>query len=326
MATYRKRGVSWVAEVYVKGNRKSKSFPLKSEAKSWAAEQEIELGSRKSRAKKSDKTFAEIAQTYADKVSTTKRGERWEKVRIKAFERTLPFWSKRLSDVTPEHLGEWRDQRSKEVSVGSVRREYNLIRSIFEHSRLELRMIDHNPCQDVKMPSKPRSRTRRISSVEITAMLDTLGYAEGAVADSGYDEVAIAFLIALETAMRASEIVTLTWDQVYDDYVHLEQTKNGDERDVPLSSRAIYLFTRLPRSRPNCFSISPESLSTLFRKKRVEAGLDGFRFHDSRREALTRLSRKLNVLELAKMVGHRDPRSLMIYYQESASETAKKLG
>ncbi|KOQ18359.1 integrase, partial [Achromobacter xylosoxidans] len=31
------------------------------------------------------------------------------------------------------------------------------------------------------------------------------------------------------------------------------------------------------------------------------------------------------LLELAKMVGHRDPRSLMIYYRESATEIANKL-
>lgn len=32
------------------------------------------------------------------------------------------------------------------------------------------------------------------------------------------------------------------------------------------------------------------------------------------------------LLELARMVGHRDPRSLMIYYNETAEQLAKKLG
>ena len=49
-------------------------------------------------------------------------------------------------------------------------------------------------------------------------------------------------------------------------------------------------------------------------------------FHDTRHEACTRLARKLDVLDLAKMIGHRDPRSLMIYYNPTASEIAKRLG
>lgn len=49
------------------------------------------------------------------------------------------------------------------------------------------------------------------------------------------------------------------------------------------------------------------------------------RFHDARSEAITRLSRKLDILGLARTVGHRDPRSLMLYYSKSAAEIAKKL-
>lgn len=47
-------------------------------------------------------------------------------------------------------------------------------------------------------------------------------------------------LLALETAMRRSELLALTWDQVYLDecYARLLETKNGTSRDVPLSSTA----------------------------------------------------------------------------------------
>ena len=37
------------------------------------------------------------------------------------------------------------------------------------------------------------------------------------------------------------------------------------------------------------------------------------------------LWRKLDMLDLARMVGHTDPRSLMIYYNATASEMAKRL-
>jgi integrase len=54
--------------------------------------------------------------------------------------------------------------------------------------------------------------------------------------------------------------------------------------------------------------------------------LAALRFHDSRAEAIFRLSKRLDVLELARMVGHRDPRSLMLYYATTADELADKLG
>ena len=68
-----------------------------------------------------------------------------------------------------------------------------------------------------------------------------------------------------------------------------------------------------------------DQTSTLFGRAVRRAGISDLRFHDARREALTRLASKLSVLELARMVGHRDPRSLMIYYAATAEELADKL-
>ncbi|MEN8330573.1 site-specific integrase, partial [Acinetobacter baumannii] len=39
----------------------------------------------------------------------------------------------------------------------------------------------------------------------------------------------------------------------------------------------------------------------------------------------TRLARKLEVLDLARMIGHKDLRSLMVYYNATASEIATRL-
>ena len=65
-----------------------------------------------------------------------------------------------------------------------------------------------------------------------------------------------------------------------------------------------------------------------FRRATEAAGISGLHYHDSRREALTRIAEKLpNVAELARASGHRgDLRSLMIYYHPTVSVTADKLG
>jgi integrase len=152
----------------------------------------------------------------------------------------------------------------------------------------------------------------------------------------------MAFLLALETGMRAGEIINLTWDRVYLDerYVRLQseymdigggrtaltaKTKNGDSRDVPLSRTAVQLLSSLPRGEATCFDLKSAVCDTLFRKARDRCGIKNLHFHDSRATALTRLAKRLHVLELARMIGHRNPSSLMIYYRESASSLAEKL-
>lgn len=47
-------------------------------------------------------------------------------------------------------------------------------------------------------------------------------------------------------------------------------------------------------------------------------------FHDTRHLAITRLTKKLGVLDLARMVGHRDLRQ-QVYYNETAEAMAERL-
>ena len=138
----------------------------------------------------------------------------------------------------------------------------------------------------------------------------------------------IAFLFALESAMRASEIKGLTWDRVFlsDRYVALLETKNGTKRNVPLSKRAMELIGYLKGiDSKRVFTVNDASFDTLWRKLRNRCEIDDLHFHDSRHEACTRLARKIEVLDLARMIGHKDLKSLMIYYNATATEIANRL-
>jgi len=53
--------------------------------------------------------------------------------------------------------------------------------------------------------------------------------------------------------------------------------------------------------------------------------IDDGTFHDTRHLAITHLAKKLNVLDLARMVGHKDLRQLQLYYNESAETMATRL-
>ena len=136
-----------------------------------------------------------------------------------------------------------------------------------------------------------------------------------------------AFLFAIETAMRAGEIIKLTWDKVDLEkrVARLTETKNGTSRNVPLSTEAVRIIKQLPSDADTCFDLTSPILDALFRKAKARAMIENMHFHDTRHEAITRLAKKLDVLDLARMVGHRDLRMLMVYYNATAEELAKRL-
>jgi len=72
----------------------------------------------------------------------------------------------------------------------------------------------------------------------------------------------------------------------------------------------------------NVFTVDNESLSTLFRRARIKTGIEDLHFHDTRYQAITNLSKKLTVIQLSRVVEHRDLKSLIIYYNETATELA----
>ncbi|WP_244153366.1 site-specific integrase [Phytopseudomonas seleniipraecipitans] len=267
---------------------------------------------------------------YKREVSPSKAGQRWEEIRLDKLNRELSFVGLRIGDVTVDQIAEWRDASLKTLKPPSVRREMTLLSSVFEIAKTEWRWCSNNPVRDVKRPGNGRPRDRRLSADEERRLLERFGYVEGAAPETLMQELAYAFLIALETAMRQGEILSLSKANTFlpQRYVRLDITKNGDSRNVPLSRRAAELIGVLVESAGasgDLFRLESGSADSMFRRVRDELKIDGFRFHDTRHEAITRLARKLELLDLARMTGHRDPRSLMVYYNATATEVASRL-
>ena len=321
MASYRKRGTGWRAELYRNGERESASFPTKAEAVAWATQREAELiGERLP-----DHTVKDALRRYARDVAPTHRGEKWEVDRLRALERDA-LALVRLPALRASHVAAWRDRRLQAVSGASVAREMNLLRSVLEVARKEWGWLRENPAKDVKRPISPASRKRRITQDEIDRLTLAFGLGEGLQADTATQRTGLSFLFAMETAMRAGEILGLTWADVREKAVRLPRTKNGDLREVPLSVRAREILAVLPRNAATVFDLDPGNRDALFRKARDRAEIPDLHYHDSRAEAIWRLSKKLDVMELARVIGHRDLRSLLLYYQTSADSLADRLG
>ncbi|OWJ59148.1 tyrosine-type recombinase/integrase [Paraburkholderia caledonica] len=342
MASITKHKSGYRAFVLVAGKRTSKTFDTKREAVAWAAAEETDARKRRDTPEAELHTVREMLSRYAEEVSPKKKGTRHEQLRIRAFLRDFPLLAdKTLAAVKTPDLAAWRDARLsgfygpdgryvKPVKAASVLRDINWLSNAFTVARHEWHWIEHKPFEGLRPPPAPPPRDRRVSPNEVKRLCRRLGYVTGHAPITKNQEVALAFLVALRSAMRAGEILSLgkgNLDMVRRVAVvaHKTQHLTGRPRIVPLTRQAIRLL-RPVAGRERCFTIGSASLDTMFRKARDQMGITGLHFHDSRAEALTRLARRVDVMTLAKISGHKDLSILQnTYYRETAQEIAARL-
>jgi integrase len=337
MASIRKDGDVWRVQIARKGVRMSGTFSTKRAAEAWAVEKENEILKGTYRGAGS-RTVADLFDEYAKRVSDSKPGGQWERTRFKAFRKNFPdLASKPLTDVSPYDFGLWRDARlagsdtMRPVSAGSVIRETNLFSAAFQTAVKEWKWLSASPLTNVKRPKEPTPRSRVYQVEEIEKLLLCTGYERGQTPSTKTARVGCAFQFALETAMRAGEIVRMDWKHVDEGrrYAHLPRTKTGVPRDVPLSPRALEILEQLKPLKDefegSVFGLDSPVMEALFRKCKIASGITDATFHDTRRTALTKMAKYFSVLELAKISGHRDIRILSnVYYSPTAEGLAAK--
>ena len=233
-----------------------------------------------------------------------------------------------LRELDARHVAAWRDRRLTQVSAASVRREWNLLSNACTIAVKEWKWLKENPMREVRRPPPTDARDRIATDEEIERILFCLGYTKDEAPTTASARVGASVLFAIETGMRAGEITGLRWDRVFLDkaYCNIIGGKTASaKRDVPLSAEAMRIIQQMPADSDILFNISTTQIDALFRKARAKALVEGLTFHDLRHTAITRLAKKLDVLALARMVGHRDLKMLMVYYNETAENLAKRL-
>ncbi|CAK7192411.1 hypothetical protein COMNV_00607 [Commensalibacter sp. Nvir] len=337
MASIIKRGHTWRASVCRKNIRKTATFDSLEEAKAWSYQLELSILN----GDYIDKLIAnqpasevirmsDVLEKYGREVTIKKRGRNIELSRIK-FLKTNKLFGYPIHQITPKLLAQWREERLKEVKGSTVNRDLNLISAVFNMAIKEWGIeLSSNPVHMIQRPKNPSSRDRTIPKEDQKKLCETLKWDGKSCPKTNQQWVAFAFCLSLETAMRRGELLAFRWKDVFLDesYIHLDMTKNGETRDVPLSSKARELLSLLKRKKDmdNVIPLNPALLTRIFSGAVKQLGIENLRFHDSRREATTQLSKKLsNVLELSAVTGHKDLSVLKRYYRPKAADLAKKL-
>ncbi|MGH8488278.1 MAG: site-specific integrase, partial [Gammaproteobacteria bacterium] len=258
-----------------------------------------------------------------------KKGAAPESARIRAWLRH-PLTQHIVARIRGVDIARWRDERLKQVSGATVKRDLVILSHLFEVARREWGLYVHNPVRDIKLPAHTKARDRRLctgrngAESEETRLLS-------ACREARNPHLLPIVRLAIETAMRLGELVALRWEHV--DLAHriayLPDTKNGDPRTVPLSTAAVAALRSLPQSAHGTVfpGLTTEAVKQAFVRAVRRAGIENLHFHDLRHEATTRFfERGLNIMEVASITGHKDLRMLRRYTHLRAEDLARKLG
>ena len=332
MPTIRKRGPKqWQAQVRRRGfPTQTKTFRTSAAADRWAQsiESEIGQGAFVSRMEAEHTTLADLLQRYRDEVTPIKKGAAAETIRLNAFQR-CSLAPRFIATIRSVDIAKYRNERLAHVSSATVRRDLGVLSHVFEIARKEWGIHVPNPVRDIRMPPNGKARDRRLNRAHDGAV-DEEARLLRACAEAHNKLLLPLVLLALETAMRQSELINLRWEHIdlARRTAHLPVTKNGESRTVPLSAKAIVVLKALGHvagHRP-FRAMTGEAAKRSFIRAAKRANLDDFHFHDLRHEATTRFFEiGLNIMEVATITGHKDLRMLRRYTHLHAEELAKKL-
>lgn len=223
------------------------------------------------------------------------------------------------------------ENRGKTVSNATVNRSCTeLLRKVMLRAALKwgvnvpkIDWADH-------MLAEPKERVREAKPDEEAAIMDELA--------RGYD-VAVEF--AVLTGCRRMEIVGLTWQRV--DFFNRQFTvigKFSKERSIPMSNAVfdllwaeknhdpVHVFTYEARRtdkrkgiyRGVRYPMTDAGLRTAMRRAVTNAGVENFRFHDTRHTAATRILRNSNLRVVQNLLGHSDPSTTAKYAHAVAED------
>lgn len=317
MAYIRKYRAGWRAEVQRHGIRISHVADTKREAQQWALKKEAELDAGKS---SKGMTFAQAAIKYLSTVTRDKAegAYAWEERR---FAEAAQFFGENtlIASIDSAKIGEWRDERLKSVRASTLLRGRTPVQHMFQIAVDEWKVLQSNPFKGVRFPDHDPPRHQVWTWQLIKRVLRSTNHEKR---NEREKECIRAFHIALHTGMRLKEILNAKMEGKV---AVLERDKSSGNASspvkIPLARKGAMLFAKYPP-----FTLKPDIASATFSVLTDELLIDGLTFHDSRASALTWLSRRYDVMTLARISRHKNLKILMAsYYRETAEQIAARL-
>ncbi|MGE5443196.1 MAG: tyrosine-type recombinase/integrase [Ignavibacteriales bacterium] len=255
-------------------------------------------------------TLSEFAAEYLAYIRDVKQIRSHVRSRHALVHFTRLYRNKKLSKITIEDIDIYKRRRFEDnAKPGTIARELAVVRNMFYQARKWHKFFGENPVSQSGMPEVHNQIEQILSPEEEERLLKVSPpYLRNII------------ITALNTGMRKMEILSLKWD-----YIDLENkvitipqanTKSKKTRRIPVSSalRKTLLEQKLrsggsefvfPSTRSKSGHLS--FLDRAFAAACKSAEIQGFRFHDLRHTAATRIieSRKgISLDAVKKLLGH----------------------
>jgi len=254
--------------------------------------------------KKEDKIkFDDFTEEY-EKLHSSVNNRSWERsgkyiiARLKKH-----FGNKYLNEITPHMVDKFKAERKTTVSVASVNRELQCLKSIFNKAIVWEKFSGTNPVTKIKLFKENNQRLRFLEKEEIAKLLSNCN-----------KQLRSIVVIALNTGMRRGEILGLKLRDIdiKRGVIHLYNTKNNEKREIPINEQvktALIRTRKHPQSEyifckkdGSSFGHTRKSFDTALKK----SGIKDFTFHDLRHTMASHLVMAgIDLNTVRELLGHK---------------------
>ncbi|PTD21627.1 hypothetical protein CV103_10185 [Sphingomonas fennica] len=206
MATITKRKSGWSVQIRRKGYQPEYcTLPTKAAAEKWARERESEIDRGDAPVDRKTllaTTLGDLMRRYMDEITPTKKSAHSEQLRMTKM-LSAPMCELSLLELSSAPISAYRDQRLLTVKPATIARELSLIHNVIDVARRDWGY--HLPTNSIALVRKPRiqnARDRRLRPGELKRL-------EAALAETRNPFIRPLILLAVETALRRSELLKL---------------------------------------------------------------------------------------------------------------------
>ena len=292
-------------------------FDRLTDARKWIQETESDIRNNRyfKTAESRKHTFNELADRYIKAILPSKKTSASQEAQLIWWKKQIG--EKLLADITPSLISQYKDKlltektvQGKKRSPATVVRYLAVISHLFTVASKEWGWVTDNPLRLISKPREAKGRVRFLDEQERQTLLKAC---EGSKNQYLYMIV----ILALSSGMRLGEILNLTWDKVdiQKGRVILEETKNGERRQVPLAGKALDLITQHQAKRVICSKFlfpdtktykKPIDIRSAWNAALKRSGIKDFRFHDLRHCCASYLAMNgCTIVEIAGVLGHK---------------------
>lgn len=304
-----------------------------------------------------EKQYREHAR---ENYKTTARGDQVADRILKALESESAILEKKLTKLSRLDFERWRRQRGRVVKRTTLKRDLGAISTALNLAVSTHKHIGENPVQGVTVKIDDDKRVRFLSPDERERLLVALkardrNYMEARKHNAANrkqrglkplpvgefkDYLTPLTVLVMNTGLRRSEALTLTWENVELEgvprlTVRAAMTKSSKTRHVPLNETAVDVLKRWQVQAGKEGSVFVHRVTgarlnkahRAWRKLMEDAGIEDFRFHDLRHDFASQLVMKGQPLYLVKeLLGHGSLEMTQRYAHLADDALAKAVG